>query len=202
VRRWLTRKRIVWLGIALAVVFLLADAFVATPAHDVHTPGATQLAATLINSDIRGSFAAVQPSESISDLRCHVWHAHHSAMQCPDDIAGTIFPSVTQTPNTLYLIWMGCISWHGYGEIISWQGYNLEYLPPSRRLLIHCYVSEPWITHHQTLFGVAAVPSASLLVVPTGPMGPGRVQVVEDDRLEHLVGDQSTEFQLATATIS
>ena len=68
--------------------------------------------------------------------------------------------------------------------------------------MIHCYVAEPWITHHETLFGVAALARVSLLVVPTVAMGPGAIQVVEDDRIEHLVGDQSTEFQVATATIS
>jgi hypothetical protein len=102
----------------------------------------------------------------------------------------------------LYVPWTGCISWSGSGAITNWQGFNLEYLRSGRELVIHCYVAEPWITHHETLRGVAAIPSLSLLIVPTGSMGSGTIQIIEDDRLEHLVGDQSTEFPLASATIS
>jgi hypothetical protein len=122
-------------------------------------------------------------------------------MPCPDDIARTYFASVNQTPNTLYLLWTGCVTWHGSGAITEWQGYNLEYFPSGRRLVIHCYAAERWLTHHQTLFGMAAIPRASLLVIPTSPLGVGTVQIVEDDRLEHLVGDWTTEYPLATATI-
>jgi hypothetical protein len=202
VQHWLTRKRIVWLGIGAIVVLLLADGFVAAPAHDVRTPGATPLAAALVKSDTRILFQAVQPSESISDIRCQLWHRLHDPLSCPGDVASTYFPSITQTASTLYVPWTGCISWSGSGAIVNWQGFNLEYMASGRRLVIHCFVAEPWITHHETLFGVAALPSISLLVVPTSAMGRGTVEIVEEDRLEHLVGDQSTEFQLATATIS
>jgi hypothetical protein len=195
------RKRILWLGIGAIVVFLLADAFVAAPAHDVHSPGAIPLAVPLVKSD-SPIFRSLNPSESISDIRCQAWQGDHGAIPCPDDIARTYFPSIKQTPSTLYLPWTGCISWSGSGAIINWQGFNLEYVQSGRRLIIHCYVAEPWITYHETLMGVAAIPCPSLLLVPTGPMGTGAIQIVEDDWLEHLVGDQSTEFPLATATIS
>ena len=68
--------------------------------------------------------------------------------------------------------------------------------------MLHCYVAEPWITIHRTEFGVAAQSTENLLVVPASSMGHGTIQIVEDDRLEHLVGDQSTESTYATATIS
>jgi hypothetical protein len=184
------------------VAFLLADAFVAAPAHDVRTTGAIPLAAALVKSDTPILFQEVQPSESISDIRCQLWHKLHDPLSCPGDAASTYFPSITQIPSTLYIPWTGCISWSGSGAIISWQGFNLEYVLSGRRLVIHCYVAEPWITHHETLFGVAALASVSLLVVPTGAMGPGTLHIIEDDRLEHLLGDQSTESLLATATIS
>jgi len=200
VQDWLTRKRIFWLVIGAIVAFLMADAFGASPAHDVRTAGATPLAAALVKSDIL--FEAVQPNESISDIRCQLWHKLHDTLSCPGDVASTYFPSITQSPSTLYVPWTGCISWSGSGAILKWQGFNVEYVPAGRRLVIHCYVAEPWITHHETLFGVAALARVSLLVVPTVAMGPGAIQVVEDDRIEHLVGDQSTEFQVATATIS
>jgi hypothetical protein len=186
--------------IGLVMVSLLADGFVPGPAHDVHTPGATPIAATLVSSEIR-NVQTIQPSQSIADIRCQLWHALRTT-PCTDDIASAYFASVAQTHNTLYLIWTGCVRWHGAGAIINWQGYNLEYLPPDRKLVIHCYVAAPWMDRYGTLSGVVAIPSASLLVVPTGPMSPGLLQIIEDDRLEHLVGDQSTEFQLAIATIS
>jgi hypothetical protein len=33
-------------------------------------------------------------------------------------------------------------------------------------------------------------------------MGSGTITIMQDDHLEHLVGDQSDQYQLATATIS
>jgi hypothetical protein len=201
VQDWLTRRRLVWLGIGVVTALLLASGFVAAPAHEVHSPGATPLAARLVKSE-SPILQTFQPTESISDIRCRLWQSVHGALPCPDDVALTYFSSVIQTPRTLYLLWTGCISWSGSGAITNWQGFNLEYVPSGRRLVIHCYVSEPWFTHHETLYGVAALPRASLLVVPTVAMGPGAIQIIEDDHVEHLVGDQSTEFQVATATIS
>jgi hypothetical protein len=156
---------------------------------------------SVVESDIR-AYPLVQASQAISDVRCRLWAKNRTAISCPDDIAPIYFPSVTQAPNTLYIVWTGCISWHGAGAIINWQGYNLEYFSTNRTLVIHCYVAEPWITRHETMWGVAAAPSAHLLVVPTGSISPGMVQIVEDDRLEHLLGEHSTVFPLTTATIS
>ena len=93
---WLTRKRIFWLVIGAIVAFLMADAFGASPAHDVRTAGATPLAAALVKSDIL--FEAVQPNESISDIRCQLWHKLHDTLSCPGDVASTYFPSITQSP--------------------------------------------------------------------------------------------------------
>ena len=200
-RQRLTRKRSVWLSIGAAVVVLLVLGFVAGPAHDVHTAGAMPLRTSLVDTDIY-VYQAMQPSQSIGDVRCQVWAAVKRMTPCPTDVARTYLASVTQTPNSLYMLWQGCISWHGSGAIIKWQGYNVEYLPSDRTLVIHCFVSEPWITRHPTLYGVVAMPRVSLLVVPTGTMGPGAIRIVEDDRIEHLLSDQSDEFQLATVTIS
>ena len=184
------------------IVALLVVAFVPPPAHEVHSSGATPLKASLVASDLFG-YSEIEPTQSISGLRCSVWAKRHGGISCPDDIAQTYFPSVTQAPNTLYLIWTGCLSWRGGGPILKWQGYNVEYFPSSRRLLIHCYLAEGWLTPHQTPFpGVAAQPPANLLVISTGSIGRGDVQIFEDDRLEHLVGDGSTEFKLADAAIS
>lgn len=50
--------------------------------------------------------------------------------------------------------------------------------------------------------GVEAAPPAALLVVPTSGIPAGNLNVIEDDRVEHLLGDDSTESELGTATIS
>ena len=66
---WLTRKRVIWLSITAVVVFLLVDGFGAQPAHEVHTSGATPLAAVVVSTDIRYfSFATIPAGQSISDL--------------------------------------------------------------------------------------------------------------------------------------
>ena len=201
-RIWLTRKRIVWLSITAIVAFLLVDGFVAKPAHEVHTAGGRPLKATVLITDIRFFFRTVPASQSISELRCQLWAETRPNTPCPADVASTYLNLVGQAPNTLYVLWVGCVDWHGSGAIIKWQGYNLEYMPSERKLVIHCYVAEPWITHHPTLFGSAAIPAQTLLMVPTESMGRGTIQIIEDDRLEHLIGDQSTEFALGTVTIS
>jgi hypothetical protein len=206
--KWLTRKRVIWLSITAVVAFLLVDGFGTKPAHEVHTPGATPLKAAVVSTDIRYYYKTVPASQSISTLRCQVWVGLHPDPAlypnppCSTDLSSTYFASVTQAPNTLYFLWIGCIDWSGAGAIINWQGYNLEYVPSERKLVLHCYVAEPWLTIHPTMFGSAATSIETLLIVPTSSMGPGTIQIVEDDRLEHLVGDQSTESTFATTTIS
>lgn len=199
-RQKLTRRQTVWLGIGAVLVFLFADAFVTPPAHDVHTLGATALNARLIESSAR-LVTVVPPSESIGDVRCRLWQENNGNTQCPADVAQIYFPSVIEEPRTLYVPWTGCLSWTGSGAITDWQGYNVEYLASGRTLVIHCYTAERWLTRHPTLFGVVAIPRAALLVVPTNQMGTGPIHIVEDDRLEHLVGDWNTEYQIGTATV-
>jgi hypothetical protein len=192
---WVTRKRIVWLGVAV-LVLLWAIAFVAPPAHEIHTRGATALNVPLVYSDVHLLGTLIEPSQSLSDLRCQMWRSQNRATPCPDDLASRYFPALTETPNTLYFPWRGCAPWSDS------QGYNIEYLATGRTLVIHCYAAEPWITFRHPVMGVFAIPSVNLLVVPTGAMGPGVVQILEDDRIERLVGDLSDEVQLATTTIS
>jgi hypothetical protein len=194
-RHWVTRKRIALLGVA-AVVLLWAIAFVAPPAHEVHTPGATALNVSLVYSDVRLFGTPIQPSQSLSNIRCQMWRSLNGTAPCPDNGAGMYFPALTETPNVLYLPWRGCSNW---GDS---QGYNVEYLTTARKLIIHCYASEPWIVVSHPANGVFAIPTVNLLVVPSGSMGPGVVQIDEDDRIERLVGDLSDEILVATATIS
>jgi hypothetical protein len=198
----LTRKRAIWLSLAAIVAFLLVDGFVARPAHEVSTSGATPLKAAAVTTDITDYSYPAPVSQSISDLRCQLWVDRFANTPCPPDVSSQYLASIAQTANTLYVIWVGCVDWSGSGDVINWQGYNLEFLPSERKLIIHCYVAEPWITFHERLFGSVAQIPATLLLVPTDSMGPGPIQIIEDDRQEHLVGDQSSESPLGSATIS
>ena len=50
--------------------------------------------------------------------------------------------------------------------------------------------------------GVVAVPPLGLLLIPTQSIPAGKLDIVEDLRLEHVLGDDSNEFQLGAVTIS
>lgn len=50
--------------------------------------------------------------------------------------------------------------------------------------------------------GAFAEQPGAILVIPTESFLIGTVNIVEDDRIEHLVGDWSTEYPVATAPIS
>jgi hypothetical protein len=82
--------------------------------------------------------------------------------------------------------------------------FNVEYLATSRTLLIHCHVAAPWIVIPVRICcpGVQAVPQNFLVLVETDSIPPGKVRIVRDERIEHYLGDQSSESLLATVTIS
>ncbi len=105
------------------------------------------------------------------------------------------FPHLGQTPHTLYVIWPHCPSGG------SRQGLNIELSYSTRTLIIHCYAARQWL-YAPGAPGVGPTRSWSLLSVPTDTIGPGRLNIDEDDRIEHLFGDQSDQHQLATATIT
>ncbi len=151
----------------------MADAFVAPPAHDVHSPGGIPLKATFFESDQNVAWDPTRPSQSLADMKCRV----------PD--RGTT-----------------CDASVGAGEITPWGGYNFEYVPSTRELVIHCYRAKAWLYAHQYLYGVAGTGRWALVAVSTTRMGSGTITILEEDHLEHLVGDQTDEYQLATATIS
>jgi hypothetical protein len=203
-RRSLTRKRIVWLCVAVVAVFVLADGFVTPPAHAVHTPGDIAVNATLVapNPPLY-NYPQLQPTQSLDSIRCQLWRSRvrpvTTTAACPDSavLAAMFFPTMTQSPKTLYVPWPRCSStWRG------WDASNLEYQPSSRTLVLHCYVAEPWVWRQPMIMGVMALQPTEILVVPTDSFLIGTVNVVEDDRIEHLVGDSSTEYSIATATIS
>jgi hypothetical protein len=196
----MSRRRAVLLGVGAAVlIFLLADAFIAPPAHDVHSPGGIPAKVMFFESDQNVWWDPTPPSQSLADMKCG---APSRATTCDASVVATDFPNLTQTPQTLYLVWAHCSDWSGHGEITPWDGSNIEYVPSSRQLVIHCYRAKPWLYAHQYLYGVAGTGRWALLSVSTAGIGTGTITILEDDHLEHLVGDQSDEYQLATATIS
>jgi hypothetical protein len=82
----------------------------------------------------------------------------------------------------------------------DYSGFNVEYLGFSRTLTIHCYFARAWIWRQTP--SALEVPTTALLLVPTSGIPPGSLAVVLDDRIEHLIGDETTEAQIGTATIA
>jgi hypothetical protein len=198
-----TRSWIIRAGIALTALVLLADAFVAPPLHDVHSIGALALSAEVYESDsVLQWLIPSPPTEHLGEIGCHL-AVVDSPPTCSGTTAGSRFPSLVQRPNTLYLVWPHHLDTStGHGPFVVWTGYNLEYFPLSRTIVVHLFTAVPWLFFHPYAMGMGTAPIQSLLAISTEGIGAGPIKVVEDDRLEHLIGDQSTETQLATTTIS
>jgi hypothetical protein len=193
------RKRVAGLTIAVALVLIVVGAFVQPPPHEVRTPGAEALNTRMVDSDPAAHLSQpVQPSQSLDDVRCAIWRLRHTET-CPDvyTLAGLYFPQLTQSLSTLYIPWLWC-AYTSFGA----NGFNVEYQPTRRAVVIHCYLATPWVWRRPLTSFANAQPVLSLLLVPTSSLPAGPVSVVEDDRIEYLIGDQSTEHQMGTATIS
>jgi len=200
-----TRKRVLGNAIVAVLVILVAGtvgALVSPSPHEVHTPGAQTLNAQVVYADPREYFyQAIQPSQSLNDVRCAMWRiGRPQTSACPEaaTLASLYFPNVTQSPKTLYVAWLYCSSdVYGFGD-----GLNMEFQPSRRAVVIHCYVARPWVWREQQTMDAVPRPRESLLVVPTASIPAGPLSVIVDYRVEHFFSDQSTESQLGTATIS
>ncbi len=168
---------------------LAADALVAPAPHEVQTPGATRVATSWIEATDQVEWVPGQPTQSFAEVRCRMARSG-AAIPCP--------PVTEGAAPALYFVQALCVG--PSSGSFSYQGHNLEYFPSSRTLVIHCYIARAWLEARGPM-GVAAVPRAAVLIVSTSAMGPGQIKIVEDNRVEHLFGDQSDEFQVATATI-
>jgi hypothetical protein len=184
--------------IELAQLLVVVVLFVSPMPHEVHTPNAIPI--RVQTSTTRTDALITTASESIADLRCQVWHAGGWTLSgyrpntgpCPDDatLASTYWPQFSQSPKTLYLAWTRC------------SVFNVEYIAFNRTLVIHCFTAGDSVPPFFSPGGVVALRFLDLLLVPTDAMSPGSLSIIEDDRVEHFLGDSSTEVQLATATIS
>jgi hypothetical protein len=199
----MTRKRIGWsAAAAVSIVFVgvAISALYSPQPHDVHTAGATAITNARVAQADHPTYGYLQlsPSMSLDDLRCQAWRAERTP-QCPDAAAleQRYWPGVRQTTNTLYVALPP--SCPGYTS----GGFNFEYFKSSRTLMLHCYRAAPWLvfsTMHMP--GVQALPPAGLVLVPTDAFGAGNLNVVEEDRVEHLLGDDSTQAVLGVVAVS
>lgn len=200
-RHWLTPGRIAALIIVVVLVVVVTIPFYTPPAHEIHTPGAVALDSRLVGSNPPVFvYPTMHASQSLDDVRCQLWRTRQPAQSaCPDGatLAAIYFPGLTQGPMTLYIPLEGCASQGGGSD-----GFNVEYVPSTHTVVIHCYAARPLISAQTHLPGVEAVPPLALLLVPTQSIPAGDVTIDVDARVEHLLGDDSNEYRLMTGTIS
>ena len=189
------------LAFCIGVAFVV-EAFVPGSGHPVHSPGGLQIEYRSYTFDRVPYFSVpALASESVEQLRCSTLAANYPNQTCTPSDVKDVIPGVAQSPDTLYVLWSSCFNYTN-GSHISWQGVNLEFLRLTRTLVIHCYMGTSWFHFVPHAMGISALPPPSLLTIPTPQIGSGRIRIDEDDRFEYLVGDQNTESNLTTATIT
>jgi hypothetical protein len=192
-------------GIVLALVFPLAaivSSVVVTwtpPVHLVHTAGATPVRAYFAAGGVPADGVTPKPTTSLAQLRCELWRGSPPCLDSAN-LAQRMWPSLSQTPKTLYVPMLS-------GDVPSSNpsGWNVEYEPGGRTLMIHSYESQPLLVVQRAdeTPGAALQPTIGLLVVATDAMTPGNTTVVEDTRIERLLSDRETgNYVLGTVTIS
>jgi hypothetical protein len=198
----ITRKQLLGLGIAVILALMVVDGLVAPPAHDVHSIGATAVAPTIFRAQPNTYFGfhllVVEPTERLADLTCAANQAGAQAEPCTAEELSRLFPTLRQTDHTLYYVWSGC-RYPGRG---SGYGYNFEYLATGRTLVLHCYMATGWLYVKPGPGDRAEGYQPQLLAIATASMGRGDLHFHEDDRLEHLAGDLSNEYDVGTVSIS
>ncbi len=192
-----TLKWIASLSASLVVALVLADACVAPADRDIHSSGAIAIRVSMAFSE-GPVFGSIKPSQSLAEIRCQVFQ-RNGRQTCPDDtvLALNLWPRLKQTPKTLYVgLPSSC-------DPYTWvTGFNVEYFRSNRTLVFHCHVAAPWISIPTSARGMMTIISTDLVLVSTDAIPGGRLTVVQDDRIEHLIGDQTTETALGTVTIS
>lgn len=185
-------------ALALALVGLLIGVSWTPTPHPIRTAGATAITNFQVVDRNASSFyvsVAPPPSMSLAELRCAVWRARSATCPDPTTLAQRLWPNLAQSPETLYVVLpVACLT--------SFGGYrlNVEYIASSRTLTIHCYSAAAWYVP-QPPPGVGPAPSSGLILVGTAEIRPGNVTVVADYRVEHLLGDDSTQVVVGGVTI-
>ena len=175
--------------VALVLLVIFFVGFCAPPpSHAVHTPAGVDVSAT--------DYAPVPPDGP-----------RIGATQLSTSLAelgvATFFPQVRDATANLYLLWYDC----GIGSDPGWgpvaDGYNVEFIPGSRQLLIHCYDGRPYVMSRRSYYGIAPTPPVHLLVISTPSLGAGSITVAEESDLERWFGDERFGPNvIGTATIS
>jgi hypothetical protein len=197
----MTTATIPRLAVAVLVLVLAGVAFVVTRTpspHEVHTPGAIGI---IDWRAIPGGGPVFYgpppaPSESLAELRCRV-ALHNRQLACPDPtrLAQEMWPEATQDTQTLYVALPSTCG-------VYVPNFNIEYVDSSRTLIAHCYSVSAWyVPRPPRTMGAEAQPTLILVLVGTGAISPGPVTVVLDDRVEHLLGDDSNQLLLGRVTI-
>lgn len=217
--KWFTPKRSIRVGLVLLPWAVFAFVLAPGSPHAIHSAGAValdvktyQVAHPTNSSAARTTTYMTQEAiagQSLDQVRCALWaqspprYGRTTGQTCDlSAVRSTIFPTVVQAPDTIYLAWIGCIDWSGHGPITPWEGFNLEYMPASRTVILHCYIGRPWFWIPERLFGEAGLPPPTLFAIGTASIGAGTLNFDEDDRVEHWLGDQSTVFRLTSAVVS
>jgi hypothetical protein len=99
----LTRGLIVKAALVIAGVVVLADVLVRPPAHEVHTPGGTPIAARFFEADGRYELPGGTPSETLAAMSC-------SDQPCDPVTIAAHYSGLKQSPHTLYMPWARCNS--------------------------------------------------------------------------------------------
>lgn len=191
----LTAGRVISALALLVFVFFVLEGWVPMfLAHEVHSAGGTPVKSSHYRATGSINFLPGPASESLSDIRCL---SNFASTAC----AG-LYPSLQQTANTLYFVWpSGCYTKPAPGPDIAYQGFNLEFFAATRTLVIHCYAGTGWWHASTGVYGMSSV-EYLLLAISTSGIGAGPIEIHEDDRQEHLIGEESAEWKLTTATIT
>ncbi len=199
----MTTKRVGWIAAAAFALILVGLAVVVswTPSiHDVHTPGATAMTTVRVDAVSPPVFlyGVPTPSMSLADLRCQLSYSRAAPCTDPTTLAQRFWPTVAQSPKTIYV---GLPDSCAPFESVS--GFNVEYVGSSRLLVFHCFSARAWfVPPPPRTMGVMAQPTIILATVPTDAIPAGSLTVVLDDRVEHLLGDDSNQLVLGRVTIS
>lgn len=200
-KRWWQRAWAGWSAVVVTILIFLVVFVVPAPPHGhaVHTPGALQLTVqSYPMTPARDISIRAEADESLDTVECDASrnsYLNPSGSCDPKDPGWHLFPTASQAPHTLYLVWNGC-------PIAPGAGLNFEYLPAQRAVLVHCYQATPFVYFPERFEGIAPMPLPALYAIPDGAFGAGPLKIHEDDRQEHWVGDQTvSEFQLTAANI-
>jgi len=199
-RSSLSNLSIRWALVALAALAVFLGqhfVFVAPSLHDIHSPNGIPVQAHQVITEGQQAFFPIHPSQSLADIRCQVWLQLHR-YPCPDEasMSRQLWPGLEQAPNALYVGLLPSCNLNSNPNTL-----NVEYLDLKKQLVFHCHAAAPWIQLPTCCPGVRATISTPLMLVSAESIPPGGVDVVEEDRVEHWIGDEIYEARLGTVLV-